>query len=270
MGTPLRIKLILLNEPNGMISANYFYPLSAIVYKLLKFGSPEFSSFLHDIGYKLNSKTFKLFTFTLRLERFQIQRSRIKLLSNYSYLYISSPLVDEFIQNFVIGTFETQKIELSNKTYKTSFQVSQVESLPEIEFYNKMRFRLQSPMILSTKRESNGKLMPYYYRYNDGFDEMNKVFSNNLKNKNQIITGEKAEDKEVLFKWDAEYIKSLELKGKRATKKQTIKENTPEQTEVIGNLIPFSIEGDVGLIKTGYECGFGNMNSLGFGYADLY
>jgi CRISPR-associated endoribonuclease Cas6 len=264
----LRIKLFLQSDSNSFLNFNYFYPLSAAVYKLLKFGSPEFSSFLHDIGYKLNGKSFKLFTFALRFEKFKIQNSSIKLLSTTSYLYISSPLVDDFIQNFVIGTFESQKIEIAASGSKSIYAINQVESMPEIVFKEEMKFKLLSPLILSTKKEHNGKLKPYYLRFNDNPEDLERILNNNLANKYELITGKKSENKSVSFNWDYDYIKKSESKNKKLTKKQTIKQGTSEETEVIGNQIPFTITGDKDLIKVGYECGFGEKNSLGFGMAD--
>jgi CRISPR-associated endoribonuclease Cas6 len=268
VGLYLRLKLTLRAPDRAVLMFNYNYPLSAAIYNLLRFGSPEFARFLHDIGYKLNGKSYKLFTFALRFEKFRIQNSSISLLSNYAHLYISSPLIDEFVQNFVIGTFESQKIELAAKDQKTIFEIAGVESLPEIEYKEEMYFKLLAPIILSTKKEHKGRLIPYYFRYNDDLVELNRIFNNNLKNKYELITGSASADKNVSFEWDYNYIKTLEAKGKRLTKKQTIKEGTPEQTEVIGNLIPFTVKGDVDLLKVGYECGFGEKNSLGFGMAD--
>ena len=265
----MRLKLLLQCEGNTFLSLNYYYPLSAAVYNLLRFSSPEFSSFLHDIGYKLNGKRFKLFTYALRFEQFKIQNSAIKFLSPNALLFISSPLTEEFIQNFVIGTFESQKIEIVSPNYKTIFSINQVESLPEIIFKDEMKFKLLSPMILSTKQVHKGKLKPYYLRYGDDPDEFNRIFNDNLRNKYEALTEKKPGNKTVSFNWDMDYIKKTELKHKRLTRKQTIKEGTPEETEVVGNLIPFTAKGDIDLIKVGYEVGFGSMNALGFGYADL-
>ena len=269
MGKILRLKVLLRCKENSYLSLNYFYPLSAALYNLLRFGSPEFSSFLHDIGFKLNGKTYKLFTFALRFEQFKIHDSTIKLLSPFAQLFISSPLIENFIQSFVIGTFESQKIEIVSPAHKTTFLINQVESLPEITFRDEMKFKLLSPMILSTKRIHNGKLKPYYFRHNDDPYELNRIFNDNLRNKYETLTGNKLENKTVSFDWDMDYIKRTELNNKRLTKKQTIKEGTSEETEVIGNLIPFTVKGDADLIKVGYECGFGSMNALGFGYSDL-
>ena len=155
----MRIQLLLNSLNSNEITANYFYPLSAAVYKLLRFGSPECSSFLHDIGYKLNGKSYKFFTFSLRFEKFRIYNDKINLLSPGATLFISSPLIDDFIQNFVMGTFESQKIEIASGKRKTEFNIMGVESLPALEIKEEMYFKLLSPFVLSTKREDNGKFL---------------------------------------------------------------------------------------------------------------
>lgn len=254
---------------NSFLSANYFYPLSAAVYQVLRFSSPQFSEFLHDIGFNLNGKKYKLFSFALRFEKMKFVNGEIQLLNPDSYLYITSPLIDTFIQDFVAGTFEKQKIEVAASGRKAVFKIRQIESLPEIEIKNEMHLKLLSPIVLSTKKIYNEKLKPYYFRYNDNLEEMNRIFNNNLKNKYELVNNKSSIGKEVRFEWDNNYIDKMALMKKRLTKKQTIKSGTSEQTEIIGNLIPFKVNGDVDLIRTGYETGFGEKNSLGFGLAEL-
>jgi CRISPR-associated endoribonuclease Cas6 len=58
-------------------------------------------------------------------------------------------------------------------------------------------------------------------------------------------------------------------KHRRVTKKITINENGRFPIDVIGIQAPFTIEGDPELIKVGYECGFGEKNSMGFGMAEV-
>jgi len=62
----LRLLLTLKADEGNLISFNYHYHLSSAIYKLLQFGSEEFSAFLHDTGFKLNGKSYKLFTFALK------------------------------------------------------------------------------------------------------------------------------------------------------------------------------------------------------------
>lgn len=264
----MRLKLKLRTQDEAL-TPNYYYPLSASVYRLLQFGSEKFASFLHDIGYSINNKTYKLFTFALKFDsppRFV--NGVLKLPSHNCWLYISSPLVDEFIKSVVIGTFENQKLSIASGYMRSNFIIEQAEIIPEIDIKDKMSFKLLSPIVLSTTTVHNGKLSQYYLRYNDNEATINQVINNNLKNKFQLVNNKEPDGLVVKFDWNRDYINKQEEKGKRVTRKQTIKQESDESTEVIGTIAPFNINGSPELIKVGYECGFGERNSMGFGMAE--
>lgn len=247
------------------ISPNYQYALSAAIYNLLRFGSPEFSKFLHDIGFKQNGKTYKLFCFALKFEQIQIEDGLIKLLSPNVNLYITSPLVDEFIKNFVVGTFESQKINLYSNFRVTEFRIKQVELLPEAGISDTNKFLLHSPMVLSTVKVSeSGKTVQYYLRPEDSAD-INRIITSNLLNKYKLIHGKELESEQLDLVWDEQYLS----KHKRVTKKITINESDKNSVDVIGIQAPFTLKGNPELIKVGYECGFGEKNSMGFGFAEI-
>jgi len=123
----MRLKLQLAAKDTESISLNYNHSLSAAIYDLLKLGSNEFASFLHEIGYKSNSKTYKPFTFALKFEHTILTGNRLQLKSPVAYLYISSPLIEDFIKNFVIGTFEQQTIEIYSKFTRTKFIIARLK-----------------------------------------------------------------------------------------------------------------------------------------------
>ena len=45
----------------------------------------------------------------------------------------------------------------------------------------------------------------------------------------------------------------------------TLKEGKSDETKIKGTLAPFTIRAPRELIEIGYECGFGEKNSMGFG-----
>ncbi|MCU7495372.1 MAG: CRISPR-associated endoribonuclease Cas6 [Ignavibacteria bacterium] len=259
---------IRLKAADKELTFNYNYPLFASIYSLLRLGSEEFSAFLHDKGYRIDSKTYKLYTFALRLEKAVPLRDRFLLKSSSADLYISSPKIEEFIQAFVMGSFEKQVIKVNDGYTRTEFCINSVEVLPEPEFTGEMSFSLLSPMVISTVTEANGKLQQYYFRYYDDISEINRVLTNNLINKYRILNGKEISGA-VRLEWDEDYIRYQESRGKKLTRKVTIHSNRNGQTEVIGNMLPFRITGTSELIKTGYECGFGEKNSMGFGMGEI-
>lgn len=49
----MRLLLKLKASQDGEFPYNYQYPFSSAIYKILRFGSPAFAGFLHNIGYRL-------------------------------------------------------------------------------------------------------------------------------------------------------------------------------------------------------------------------
>ncbi len=264
----MRLRLTLKATSTNQISPNYNYALSAAIYKLLKFGSAEFSEFLHENGYKTKGKTYKLFSYSLRFEKIRFNNSAIELVSPNVFLFVSSPLVDEFIKNIVIGTLRSKKIEIFTNRIKTEFSIEQAELLPEIDYLQNMKFKMLSPMVLSTPKTFNGKQAQYYFRYDDNIEMINKVLNNNLINKYKLIYNKDYNGGTVKLSWDNVYIKRQINKNKRISKKISITKDMNNIIDVIGIQTPFTLEGNPELIKVGYQCGFGEKNSMGFGMVE--
>ncbi len=265
----MRLLLKLKTVNKNQLTSNYYYPLAAAVYKLLRFGSKEFAEFLHSKGYKQTGKTYKLFSFALRFDKFRMQGQVINLLKPTANLIITSPLVKEFIQNFIIGSFEEQKIEIYGSGIKTVFEIEQVESLENPGLNNTHYLKFLSPLVLATKKESNGKLIPRYYRYYDDINEITRVLNQNLMNKYKIIYDKEYTGNTLKFSWDTEYIDKRLRQNKKVTKLIRIEKKNGLTINIKANQIPFTVEGSKELIKVGYDCGFGQQNSLGFGLVDL-
>ncbi len=269
----MRLKILLqcVSKPQ-VIPINYNYQFSSAIYLLLKFGSPEFSKFLHDSGYELDHKKFKLFTFAVKLKKYEIldnytfQGAHFKLISPFVELIISSPLIDSFIKNFVIGTFEKQKLFIIHPSYITRFIVKSVELVPNPQFTSEMHFHLLNPIVLSTLVPINGRLSPYYLRIGDKGLEENIL--QNLIRKYKIVYGKEFDIKNLKFEFefDKEYIKKR--KGV-VSKLITIGEGSQYPIKIKGILCDFRIKTKPELIKVGYECGFGTKNSMGFGFVEL-
>ena len=245
------------------IPLNHTYLFSSAIYKILRFGSQEFSTFLHNIGYELNGKKYKLFTFAVRFKEFTIQSDQIILLSPTVELYVASALTDDFFKSLIVGSFSNESIKIASNENIINFKINEIESLPEIEIKPTMKFKLLSPMVCSTIVDYNGKLSKYYLRQNET-EAIDRILSKNLKNKYKIINRMDANCDDIHLEWDENYLR----RKRRITKKITIKESSSEPIEVIGLQAPFTITGDPELIKIGYECGFGEENSLGFGMAE--
>ena len=264
----MRIKLTLTPKERELaIPINYQYQLSAAIYKILFSGSSEYAEFLHNKGYLSQSgKPLKLFTFSL-LKCPNIKRLNTSLIiKNYTpcSLYVSSPISEDFIQNFVIGLFQNQQISISGQHAVAHFTISQVETLPLPVFEEHTKFTCLSPIVVSTMHNHKNKLTPYYYRPDD--KNLSTAILNNLRQKYAIIHKQHAENLFIKFEPDWQYIARREKNGKKVTKKITIKEFDPNNaTQIIAFEIPFTLHGSTELMEIAYESGIGEKNSLGFG-----
>ena len=104
----MRINLTFKTQIGSILPINYTYALSSFVYKTLQQANEEYSEWLHNQGYQLGHKQFKLFTFSeLQLPKYQRFEDRFILQGDILKLTVSF-YADEAMKNFVTGLFEQQ------------------------------------------------------------------------------------------------------------------------------------------------------------------
>ncbi len=242
-------------DEKASIPLNYNYAVSALIYKTIANSSPEFAQRLHEKGFIVQEKTFKLFTFS-RIETkdafVDFNASRIFLNNPYIKLQVSSP-IDEFLKNFVFGTFSQKTFRID----KSEFVLDSAETIEEPEILEEMAFRALSPITEAVRNEKN---VTVYLLPNNDWSE---IITRNLQRKHEALYGKNLPNTKIEWKWNEDYFAD-EKSYKRASKLIDIK-----GIKVRGWLAPFSVKGDRELIKLGYETGFGNKNSQGFGMVEI-
>lgn len=265
----LLLSLLPLSPRESAVPANYQYYLSSAIYHLLALASPDYATFLHEAGYQNASseRYLKMFTFS-RLDIPAVRFAEGRLVAGNPrpwHLQIASPMDDEFVQNFVLGLFQQQELEIRGQNTGTRFLIEQVEALAPPRFSEMMRFKTLSPIVVSTMREHKGKLHPYYYRVND--PELSEAVRQNLLSKYEIIHGHPSADDRLEFTLDVDY---LNRRGgpEKVSKLITIKEGTREETRIKGFECPFTLAGNPELMRVAWECGIGDHNSMGCGMVE--
>ena len=109
-----KLSLELTNKKQNLLPLNYQYELSAWIYKVLHYGSPDFSRWLHDHGFLNDRKQFRLFTFS----------------------------------NLAIP----ERKVMGDRLSQVPFRVVAVEAMPEPEFRVTMTFTAISPLLISFKK----------------------------------------------------------------------------------------------------------------------
>lgn len=250
----MRVKLKLTAVKRAtLLPLNYQYAVASLIYATLGNASAEFASMLHDDGYSVEGRKFKLFTFSrLTTCRARITGDKLLLEDPTVLLQISSP-VAEFIEHFVAGLFQSETFEIAG----AYFGLEQAETLPAPAFTNHMTFRALSPM---TESVGEGQKHP---RFLSPADDWSEIVQRNLIRKYNALHGRDPVDTRLIWTWDPAYLAETAARGKRASALTDIR-----GIKIKGWLAPFTVEGSTEVIEIGYECGFGSRNSMGFGMAE--
>ena len=250
----MRIKIIADVGEGITLPINYNHLLTSAIYRFLTESNPEYASFLHNEGYGDEQRRFKLFTFSqLMAERRRVTGDRIRFGSTLAW-WVSSP-VETFLSHFADTLLTEGRLTLGGH----QLQVKDV-SVPRIpRFQSEMRFRCLSPITMSTVRERDGKQVMHYCLPDD--PAFSGLVRQNLIRKHEVIHGRLPSNDAFTLEFDKNYI---DRKRGRVTRLIDFK-----GIKVRGVLCPFSVSGSRALIQIGYECGFGDKNSAGFGMVEV-
>lgn len=250
----MRLHLTFKTQIGSILPINYTYALSSFVYKTLQQANEEYSEWLHNQGYQLGNKQFKLFTFSaLNLPKYKRYEDRFILQGDTLGLIITF-YADDAMKNFVTGLFQNQSFFIRDKKSRTDFKVEFVEVEPEPVFSEKMRFRALSPICISHHLEGKkhaSYLSPTAHNYET-------LFFKNLMNKYQA-----AKPNTPTFNLDE---MSFRLRSNQPKSRLiNIKGFSKSATSVRGFFYDFEVTAPAELLKFGYAAGFGEKNSAGFG-----
>ena len=249
-------------SPDCAITLNYSYYLSTAIYRWIEASSPEYAQFLHDEGFRSEGtlRRFKHFCFSqLNVPNRRITDGRLQILSPTVDWYVSMP-VEQSLQHLVVGMFEKREFYIERE--ENRFTVEQVETLPEPKWERRMKFRLLSPLTVSTTHERNGRVLPEYLLAND--ERLADLIRQNILNKYRSLYDHEPDDTDFCCTLDEKFI-AHRGGPEKISKLITIKQGREDETKVRGFMCPLTIEGNPTLIALAYESGLGEKNSLGFG-----
>lgn len=247
----MRIHLTLQNRPGSRLSLNYNYEVSSAVYKILERADPAFSAWLHDVGFPLEGRKFKLFAISnLRFgEGFRTHRHDGTVsLGGRQYLTLSF-FVTEAVEKFVMGVFQEQRFGIGTPGLPpVDFHIQSVEVEPPTVFSPVMRFRTLSPIVLS-RYEEGKKHEQYMSPEGPGYEAQ---FFSNLQNKY-----ESARLAGLVKPLPDAVDMQFRLLGKPRKRGVEIKAGTDARTKVIGYDFEFELAGPEELLRFGFEAGMG-------------
>jgi CRISPR-associated endoribonuclease Cas6 len=220
---------------SGLIPFNYNLALAGAVYGPIKRADSDLAYSIHS------SKDYKFFTFSwLQIPDRKVSKEGIFVNGGCHFL-VSSP-VREIVTCFVEGILERPAVKIGS----TRFEVERVEIMKNPEINGKAVFKTLSPIIVRTAEEHGEGL-----RVVDLYPTQEKFYENlkgNLLSKYEMLYGEERSDLVVLPPKSSKQVRIR------------IKDTFHRASHMM-----FQAEGDSGLLRLGYETGFGEKNSMGFG-----
>ncbi len=253
-----KLTLFLINSFGRKLPLNYQYEQSAAIYRILAQANEEYTTWLHENGYKLTSgKSFKLFSYSrFGIEKYRIlkQSAELEILSDNVVWYISF-LPEKSTEQFITGIFNNQQFEVGTRRSNVRFQVQNIEVIPLPVFTETMTYRTLSPVCLALKQEKG-----YEQYISPAHPEARRLIRLNLLDKYKASTGDNFPISDFPFE--------IDVLDEPKSSLITIKANTPEESRVRGFMCRFTLTAPVELQKILYESGCGGKNSQGFGMVE--
>ncbi|MGE5458088.1 MAG: CRISPR-associated endoribonuclease Cas6 [Methanococcaceae archaeon] len=246
---------------------NYNYSLYEEISKLLKLNTAGFKEFLREKGFRFEEKEFRFFTFALNFENVVRHSDKLQLRSQNARLLISFPLIDQYVSSFVLNDLTGKTLTILQNYPNAIFMIKNVCRIEEPLFKDGAMFFPKSPLILSERIKTADKQKNCYYTYKDDPAAINRVIKDDLVLKYKILHGRDLSTKDLSLDWDLEYVNNSILNNRKTTINLMIN-LYGKNKKITGSMVPFVLKGNPELIRTGYDCGFGKMNSLGFGLAE--
>jgi len=206
----------------------------------------EFAEFLHDQGFEVGKRKFKLFTFSRLLGQYRIIGSEI-LFTPPIRLIVSSPL-KEFCQYLLNGLLSRDSIRLGpNEIRVEKVSVSSPEAQDEV------KVRLLSPVVAYSTflKPEGGK---YTCFFQPGEQEFNRLAEENLRKKYKAFFNQEPPAGDIRI---------------RCLKPPRLHLIKYKNFVVKGYSGVMLLQGPQPLLQMALDAGLGSKNSMGFGLLEM-
>jgi len=243
----IKLKLKLNSQKNIILKKGYSSVIQAVIYSLFNESSAEW---LHENGFILKNRSFKLFCFSDILERGKYNSNTKEFIypSQISF-YISSPInwmLEEIAKNSI-----KNEINFGNNSVQlASIEIEPVKKITE----TKIRINALTPIeVHSTLEKKDGTKKTYYYSPME--KEFSEFINNNLKKKWELCFKEQCDENIKIYPVNPKYNKEQIRKFKG--------------TIIKGWSGHFYLEGNNQLMQLALDTGLGSRNSAGFGMINI-
>lgn len=240
----LRLVITLGGPDQVTLPVHHNHLLQAAVYRLIE--HPALSAFLHEQGFMLGQRKFKLFTFSRLLGKARLDRqNKLMQFQTPLKLVLCSP-VQYLLQELGQGLLRRDAVRLG----EASLYVQSVAVSEPVVKANTIKVRMLSPVVAySTIVRGTRKYTYYYSPFEERFAEL---LGANLAKKYVLVYGQPVAKERfacVPVALKAGDFKVLKYKD----------------TVIKGWMGTYTLEGDPDLLKLALTAGLGAKGSQGFG-----
>lgn len=228
------------------VPVQYSHLLQGLIYRQME--NPVLRSYLHDQGFALEKRRFKLFTFSRllgRAARYDQEAGRL-LLTPPLRLVICSP-IPFILQELGTGFLRQGRVRLG----EVSLEVKEMATAAPRVRQNTLRVRMLSPLVTySTLDNANGRKYTYYY---SPFEpRFGGLIGANLAKKHLLIYGRPADTADFA-------IRPVRVEDR------DLKVTYYKSTVVKGWMGDYELFGAPALLQIALDAGLGAKNSQGYG-----
>lgn len=207
--------------------------------------------FLHEDGFDLNNRRYKMFTFSRLEGRFKMKQDigRIEFFSPIRLLVSSA--MEVFIENLSEAFMKSDHLQLDGQ----EIHLSSIKVIPAPNIGEHIKIKMLSPVVTYSTAKNMDKTITYYYSPMEA--QFSKLLEDNLHRKYQLIYNRRLPEPSLNMKpvghIDSKYMKVMEYKG----------------TVIKGWMGIYWLDGNPELLRVAYDTGLGSKTSMGFGCFDI-
>lgn len=251
-GEFLRIKITMQALDTGASLPLDNRPYASLIYNLIGEADPYAAAYLHGEGVNMmpeERKRFKPFVFS-RLQQVgkRVRDGRQWLAEGPVEWQVGSP-IDELMMMVMAGLSADPVVFIGDRDGGAKLQAQAITVIEPPHFVSPMRFKTISPIFAAvSERLADGKPVKHHLRPDES--RYSECVANNLREKFAALYGESAESYELGIRFVGD------------PKSQLVQYGGTNHKCSDGVI---EVSGSERLMRLGWECGFGEANSKGFG-----
>ncbi|MCC6459988.1 MAG: CRISPR-associated endoribonuclease Cas6 [Saprospiraceae bacterium] len=262
----MRIQFSLTCQKGAIIPINYQSEISSWIFSVLSNAGAELSTWIQQRGFDLNSRNFKLFTFSpLAIYPYEMDqvKQEFKLLGNQVKLSVSF-YIDASFEQQIVHLFRQMPLTLGTcEGRPAQFEVKHWQIMPRPNFKDTMQFKAVSPISITTIEEgksANQYLLPDHELYDISF------FNHEVR---RFKAAMQFKSLAALKMLDPAFPMQYKLLGQAKSRLIHLKPNPDGIAQLRGFAFDFEVSMPIPLMEFCYYAGFGEFPHLGFGFAEI-